>query len=381
VRVAVLGGGPAGLYFACLWKDRHRRDEVILFEQNAADATWGFGVVFSDRALAFLQDDDPQTLALISPRMQRWRDITIAHRGVSVAIDGVGFSAIGRLELLQLLQARAHAVGVTCEFEHQVNALDRLQGFDLIVACDGVNSLVRRTFAAQFGSSVLEQGNHFIWYGTTKRFETLTQSFIRSDFGSFNAHHYRYSPSMSTFIVECDAATWERAHFAAATQEETLATCEQLFAETLSGHRLISNRSFWRRFPWVWNAHWSLRNMVLIGDAVRTAHYSIGSGTRLAFEDALALVKALEAEPGDLPAALQRYQATRRRAVEALVAASRRSALWYEKFAEHMRLDPIDLAMSYICRSQRLDGDRLRAMAPRFMTLYDLHATREPRGS
>jgi len=381
VRVAVLGGGPAGLYFACLWKDRHRRDEVILFEQNAADATWGFGVVFSDRALAFLQDDDPQTLALISPRMQRWRDITIAHGGVSVAIDGVGFSAIGRLELLQLLQARAHAVGVTCEFEHQVNALDRLQGFDLIVACDGVNSLVRRTFAGEFATSLDYLGNRFIWYGTPKRFATLTQTFVSSELGNFNAHHYRYSPSMSTFIVECDATTWERARFETATEDETRHTCEQLFAATLDGHPLKSNRSVWRRFPWICNARWSVRNMVLIGDALRTAHYSIGSGTRLALEDALALTKALEAEPGDLPAALRRYQRTRRSIVETLVAASRRSARWYEAFAEHMRLDPVDLAMSYICRSQRVDAERLRATAPRFMSLYDRHSARRAGGT
>jgi 2-polyprenyl-6-methoxyphenol hydroxylase-like FAD-dependent oxidoreductase len=175
---------------------------------------------------------------------------------------------------------------------------------------------------------------------------------------------------MSTFIVECDRATWLRAGFGTASEEETRRLCEQVFADTLQGHPLVSNRSIWRNFPWIWNERWSFRNMALIGDALHTAHFSIGSGTRLALEDAVALVKALEAEPDDLPAALARYEAGRRPIVEKLVAASRRSALWYERFAEHMQLDPLDLAMSYITRSERVDEGRLWAMSPEFMTLY-----------
>ncbi len=370
MRIAVVGGGPAGLYFAAFWKARHPGDRVELFEQNPADATWGFGVVFSDRALEFLREDDAGTVDLIAPRMETWRDMTIKHRGETVVIDGIGFSAISRLELLQLLQQRAREAGVMCRFGQPVATVGELAGFDLIVAADGVNSLVRRTFEGDFGTSLSYLSNKFIWYGTTRRFDTLTQSFVRTEAGSFNAHHYRYAPAMSTFIIECDRATWTRAGFAEATEDETRQLCEQAFADTLQGHPLVSNRSFWRNFPWVWNERWSFRNMVLVGDALRTAHFSIGSGTRLALEDALALVKALEAEPGDLPAALARYEATRRPIVEKLVAASRRSALWYERFAEHMQLDPLDLAMSYITRSERVDEGRLRAMSPRFMALY-----------
>lgn len=370
MRIAVLGGGPGGLYFATMWKSRHPRDEVALFEQNPADATWGFGVVFSDRALEFLRGDDPETVDLITPHMETWRDIAIVHGGETITIDGIGFSAISRLELLQLLQRRAHGAGVDCRFEKPIRAIDELAGFDLVVAADGVNSLVRRAFEGDFGSSVSYLTNKFIWYGTRRRFDTLTHTFVATEAGSFNAHHYRYAPAMSTFLVECDRPTWLRAGFDAMTEEETRRFCERAFAETLRGEPLVSNRSVWRNFPWIWNERWSFRNMALIGDALRTAHFSIGSGTRLALEDALALLKALEAEPSDLPAGLARYQAARRPAVEKLVAASQRSALWYERFADHMRLAPLELAMSYITRSERIGEDRLRAMSPRFMALY-----------
>lgn len=371
MRVTVLGGGPGGLYFSALWKGRHPADDVRLFEQNPADATWGFGVVFSDRALEFLREDDPDTVDLIAPRMETWRDITLVHRGEPISIDGVGFSAIGRLELLQLLQQRARTAGVTLAFGSPVSSPDGLGDCDLIVAADGVNSLLRHSHAAGFGTSLTHQAARFVWYGTSRRFETLTQTFVENELGTFNAHHYRYAPGMSTFIVECDPATWVRAGLDRATEDESRRICEQVFAATLAGHPLVSNRSVWRNFPWIWNTRWSVRNVVLIGDALRTAHYSIGSGTRLAIEDALALTKALETEPGDLAAALARYEATRRPAVEKLVAASRLSAAWYEQFPGHMRLAPVDLAMSYIRRSGRVDDDRLRTMAPKFMARYD----------
>jgi 2-polyprenyl-6-methoxyphenol hydroxylase-like FAD-dependent oxidoreductase len=370
MRIAVVGGGPGGLYFASVWKSRHPSDAVELFEQNPAGATWGFGVVFSDRALEFLREDDPETVDLISPRMETWRDIAIVHRGERIAIDGVGFSAIGRLELLQLLQQRAKDAGVALAFEAPLRSLDALAGYDLVVAADGVNSLVRRAFEGDFGFSLSYLTNKFIWYGTTQPFDTLTHTFVESEPGTFNAHHYRYAPAMSTFLVECDGATWLRAGFDRASEEETRRHCEQLFATTLQGHPLVSNRSLWRNFPWVWNDRWSFRNMVLIGDALHTAHFSIGSGTRLALEDALALVRSLEADPTDLPTALARYESTRRPVVEKLVAASRRSALWYERFPENMRLAPLDLAMSYITRSDRIGEDRLRTMSPRFMAQY-----------
>ena len=380
MRIAVIGGGPGGLYFAYLWKKLHPDAQIDLFEQNAASATWGFGVVFSEQALEFLRADDPDTVNAIAPRMQSWRNITLNLRGESVEIDGVGFSSIGRLDLLAILQQRASSAGVTPRYDTLIQSVDHLADYDLIVAADGLNSLVRRTFEGDFGTSLSYSANKFAWYGTTKRFETLSQTFVATELGTFNAHHYRYAPSMSTFLIECDPATWQRYGFADKTIEESQAVCEKVFASTLDGHRLVSNKSVWRNFPWIWNQHWSFKNMVLIGDALHSAHFSIGSGTRLAIEDAIALVKALEAE-GDISSALVRYQTERQPIVKKLVTAARTSAGWYEKFPDHMKLDLSDFAYSYITRSGRIDNARLRAMSPLFMAQYEASKRLQPGGA
>jgi 2-polyprenyl-6-methoxyphenol hydroxylase-like FAD-dependent oxidoreductase len=370
VRIAVIGGGPGGLYFAYLWKRRDPEASIDLFEQNPAGATWGFGVVFSEQALEFLRADDPDTVDAITPRMESWKNITLYLRGESVTLDGVGFSSIGRLELLTILQQRLAAAGISPRYDTTVQSMEQLSGYDLIVAADGLNSLARRSFESEFGASVSHSRNKFAWYGTTKRFETLSQTFIRTDLGTFNAHHYRYAPAMSTFLVECDDATWQAYDFADKTVEQSQAICEDVFADTLDGHKLISNKSVWRSFPWIWNERWSHGNIVLIGDALHSAHFSIGSGTRLAIEDAIALTKALEAET-DIPAALARYESERKPIVKKLVTAAKTSADWYEKFPEHMKLHPMDFAYSYITRSGRIDDARLRAMSPQFMARYE----------
>ena len=370
MRIAVIGGGPGGLYFAILAKKAWPSMRITVYERNRADDTFGFGVVFSEAALEFLRADDPDTVDAIAPRMESWKNITLNLRGESVEIDGVGFSSIGRLELLTILQKRARDAGVDAHYQTAVSSLDQFAGYDLIVAADGLNSLVRRAFEGDFGFSVSYSTNKFAWYGTTKTFATLSQTFVATDRGAFNAHHYRYSPAMSTFLVECDRAIWQAYDFANKSVEESQAICEQVFADTLDGHRLISNKSVWRNFPWVWNEHWSHNNMVLIGDALHSAHFSIGSGTRLAIEDAIALVKALEAEE-EIPAALARYQNERKPIVKKLVMAARASADWYEHFSEHMKLDLMDFAYSYITRSGRIDNARLRALSPRFMARYD----------
>jgi len=370
VRIAVLGGGPGGLYFAYLWKKRHPDARIDLFEQNAEGATFGFGVVFSAQALEFLRADDPDTVDAITPRMESWQNITLNLRGESVVIDGVGFSSIGRLELLNILQQRVRAVGVAPQYGTIIATVDQLTGYDLVVAADGLNSLVRRSFEQEFGASVSHSTNKFAWYGTAKRFETLSQTFVKTEIGAFNAHHYRYSPGMSTFLIECDAPTWQAYGFEHKTIEASQAICEQVFAESLEGHPLVSNKSVWRNFPWIWNETWWHGNMVLIGDALHSAHFSIGSGTRLAIEDAIALTKALEAE-ADIASGLARYQAERKPIVKKLVTAARTSADWYEHFAEHMKLDLMDFSYGYITRSGRIDDARLRAMSPLFMARYE----------
>ncbi len=371
MNVVVIGAGPAGLYFSYLLKARRPDISIRVFEQNPADATFGFGVVFSDRALEFLKDDDPDTYDLITPQMESWPDMTLDLEGEVVRIDGVGFSAIGRLDLLRLLRSRAESAGIVVDYEHRVGSLDEVKDADLIVGADGVNSLVRTSDPAAFGATVGYLSNKFIWYGTTKRFETLSQTFRRNAHGAFNGHHYRFSPRMSTFIVETDAQTFDRVGFARMDAAQTKAYFEQVFADTLDGHELVSNKSIWRNFPQIANTHWSAGNRVLIGDALHTAHFSIGSGTRLAMEDAISLVAAIGRSPSDLPAALAAYEAERCPILEKLVAAANTSAAWYECFAEHMRLAPFDFAMGYITRSGRLDVAKLRHQSPEFVRHYE----------
>ncbi len=367
MKILTVGAGPAGLYFAYLAKRQHPDWQIRVVEQNRADSTFGFGVVFSDRALEFLRGDDPQTYDLITPRMEIWADIAVVHRGTPVVIDGIGFAAIGRLQLLQLLQRQLGSVGVEPEFEQVLSDKDELKGYDLVVAADGANSFVRRAHGEAFGTTLTHQQNKFAWFGTTRVFDTLTQTFVRSQHGTFNAHHYRHSPEMSTFVVECDAATWERAGFASLNEAATLRYCETVFAGTLGGHRLVSNKSIWRNFPNLRNERWRAGNTVLIGDALRTAHFSIGSGTRLAMEDAIALERALRKHPKDLEKGLMAYEAARRPIVEKFAAAADASGAWYERFPQHMRLEPREFAWSYIQRSGRIDPERLRRISPKFV--------------
>jgi 2-polyprenyl-6-methoxyphenol hydroxylase-like FAD-dependent oxidoreductase len=370
MRIAVLGAGPAGLLFAALRKQRHPQDEIVVFEQNPADATFGFGVVFSDRALDFLRDDDPDTHAALMPALEKWSDITVVHRNQNIVIDGIGFAAIERMALLRILQRRARDVGVVPRYGHTITELNELQGYDLIVGADGINSLVRRTFSDAFGASVTQLENKFAWFGTTAPFDSLTQTFVSTADGTFNAHHYRYAPGQSTFIVECDPTTWQRAGFANMDAATTATTCAEIFKDALGGAGLISNNSVWRNFPQLWCERWSHGRYVLVGDALHTAHFSIGSGTRLAFEDVIALANALDAEAGDVDAALAAYETKRKPIVAKIVRAANTSAAWYEHFAEHMALAPDDFALSYIMRTGRIEPERLSAMSPKFAARY-----------
>jgi 2-polyprenyl-6-methoxyphenol hydroxylase-like FAD-dependent oxidoreductase len=365
-RVAIVGAGPAGLYAGILLKNCKPEATVQVYERNPVDATFGFGVVFSDQALAFLAKDDPDTAQLFESRMESWTDISVAHRDTQISIDGIGFSSIGRLDLLTLLRERAQELGVDITYNYEVESVEALGKADLVIGADGINSVVRAQSPNSFGESASHLQNHFVWYGATKAFPTLSQSFKSTRFGAFNAHHYRYTPTASTFLVECGPDTLARAGLTSMDEAQSTTFCEEVFAEELEGAKLIANRSSWRQFPVLACAKWFHGNRVLVGDALHTAHFSIGSGTRLALEDVIALVRALESEEFIVAKALPRYQAEREPVLLKMTKAAAASAQWYEDFEKHMSLDPWRFALSYIRRAGRLDAERLRRLAPRF---------------
>ena len=368
MRISVAGAGPAGLLFAWLVKRRNPAWEVRVVEQNPHDATFGFGVVFSQGALAFLERDAPELHRMLGERMESWPMQRIVHRGEKVDIDGNGFSAIGRLELLQFLQPLCRDAGVELRFRQAVGSPEELKEADLVVAADGVNSVFRRAGESAFGTRTEWLSNRFAWYGVELPFECLTLTFRGNADGAFVAHHYRYSPAMSTFLVECDEATWRKAALDSRSDDESRRYCEGVFAEDLKGKPLISNKSVWRQFPLLSNARWREGKVVLIGDALRTMHFSIGSGTRAAFEDAIALDRALAEAGEDVPRALALFEQARRPVVEKLHAAANQSSYWYEKFPGKMaRFDALGLAYDYMTRSGRLGDERLEKMAPEFM--------------
>ncbi len=368
-RVEIVGAGPAGLYSAILLKSRLPQTRVRVSEQNPADATFGFGVVFSDTALDFLQADDPETHALITPLMERWRNMTLSLEGETVTLDGIGFAAIGRLQLLQFLQRRAADLGVELRFDHAIESLDELDA-DLVIGADGLNSLLRRSDEAAFAPRIDYFSNHFAWFGCPRSFDTLTQTFIRDDRGALNAHHYRYAPRMSTFIVECDHDSYLAHGFDKMDEHQSARVCAELFADTLDGAPLLANHSIWRRFPRLWCDNWVSGKRVILGDAAHTAHFSIGSGTRLALEDAIALVGALD-EKNDVEDALVDFQQQRQPIARKLVDAANTSARWYDDFGSRMALPPLEFAFSYLTRSGRVDMERLRVLSPGFIARYE----------
>jgi 2-polyprenyl-6-methoxyphenol hydroxylase-like FAD-dependent oxidoreductase len=287
VNIHIVGAGPGGLLFALLIKRRCPAWRVCVFEQNPPDATFGFGVVFSLNALQFLERDVPDFHALLMPHLESWPMQRIVHRGERVEIDGNGFSAAGRLELNQFLQSLCAAAGVEVAYRRVVTTLEEVDDCDLLVGADGANSIVRRSLDREFAPRIDWLTNRFAWYGTRQIFECLSLTFRANSDGFFVAHHYRHGATMSTFVVECDESTWRRAGFDKTNEDESRAYCERVFAPDLAGHSLISNKSIWRQFPLLACRRWSVGKVILIGDALRTAHFSIGSGTRLAFEDAI----------------------------------------------------------------------------------------------
>jgi 2-polyprenyl-6-methoxyphenol hydroxylase-like FAD-dependent oxidoreductase len=370
MRIGIVGGGPAGLYFALLMKQQSPAHAIRIVEQNPADATFGFGVVFSDRALGFLQEADPESYQDIERRLQTWDDQAIVHRDQQVRIDGLGFSGIARLELLQILQAHCRRRGVDLHFSRRQTDLSAFAECDLVVGADGVNSIVREIHCEQFQPRVELLSNKYVWYGTEQPFDCLTLTFRENQAGAFVAHHYRYSEDRSTFIVECDAATWERAGFERMSEDESRRYCERVFADDLGGHPLLTNRSVWINFRAVTNRHWSYRNAVLIGDALRTVHFSVGSGTRMALQDSITLARAFTATE-DVQQALRDFEQVRRPQVEEFLHRAAESFRWYERFRDKLRLDPLPFTYDYVMRSGRITHARLKERSPRFAAAYE----------
>ena len=370
----IAGAGPSGLYFAYLIKRSNPAHTVRVFEQNKPDVTFGFGVVLSGRALHFLSAGSPDVVERLKRRTEHWSDQHIVHRGERVVVDGSSYSAIERLTLLAELQGICAEAGVELNFEHRAAQASELADCDVLVGADGANSVVRDSQADAFGTRVHEYNNYYAWFGVERPFDAHTLTFKRTDSGAFVGHHYRYKPAMSTFVAEVDEATWERAGMDAMSDDARRALTEQVFVDTLGGRPLISNRSIWRRWRRVDNENWHVGNVVLIGDALRTAHPSIGSGTRLAMEDAIALWQAFQAEPDNVPAALRTYAQARRPIRSKLNNAMELSVRWYEQMGSKMSLPPYPFAYDYLLRTGIMTAERLAHEAPDFMRRYRAQA-------
>ena len=370
MKVAVAGGGPAGLYFALLLKKADPAHQVTLLERNPPGATFGWGVVFSDQTLGNFQAADPETFQEISDNFARWDDIDIHYKGRTITSGGHGFAGIARVNLLEILQRRAAGLGAELRFGVEIRDDSDLIGLglgdaDLVVAADGVNSALRRQYAGVFQPEIVLGKARYVWLGTTRLFDAFTFIFIENEHGIFQAHAYRFSDRLSAFIVECDAGSWRNAGFDRLDMDATVAACEEMFAPWLAGHRLLANvpphqrAAPWLQFGRVHCARWWHERMVLIGDAAHTAHFSIGSGTKLAMEDAIALARIL-GERRDLAAALPAYEEERRTEALRLQNAARNSMEWFENVRRYARLDPEQFAYSLLTRSQRVSHENLR---------------------
>jgi anthraniloyl-CoA monooxygenase len=376
MRINVIGGGPAGLYFALLMKGRDSSHEVTVYERNPPDATFGWGVVFSGRTLSNLREADEESHRRITQSFETWDNVDVLLRGSKISIRGNHFSGIARLKLLNILQERCAELGVRLRFNTGVEDVDALAAdSDLLVGADGVGSLVREHYAEDFRPALGEGRNKYIWYGTRRLFHGLTLTFRESAAGVFAAHSYKFSPQASTFIVECDEQTWARSGFGKRTDADTRALLCEVFRTDLGGQELLSNNSRWINFVLVKNRRWSRGHVVLLGDALHTAHFSIGSGTKLALEDSIALFRHF-AEGADVTDALAEFERTRKPVIEEYQQAAHESRLWFENVRDYAHLDPVPFAFSLMTRSKRVDYESLKKRDPAFIAAYEDYLSR-----
>ncbi len=367
MRVACLGGGPAGLYFAISMKLKNPLHDVVVIERNQPNDTFGWGVVLSDDALDNLELNDPKSAKLIRDNFAYWDDIAVVHDGVRTVSGGHGFAGIGRKRMLMLLQQRARELGVEMKFSTEFDSVKSYQKkYDLVVACDGINSRVRAEYETQFQPDIDIRECKFIWLGTHQKFDdAFTFIFEKTQHGWIWAHVYQFDETTATFIVECQQDTWDRWGFEGMSKEEIVETCRTIFKTHLGGHDLMSNAehlrgsAVWMNFPRVICEKWYHENVVLMGDAAATGHFSIGSGTRLAFDSAISLANYIHSEP-DLSAAFERYQQERRLEVLRLQSAARNSLEWFEQVERYLDLDPVQFNYSLLTRSQRISHENLR---------------------
>jgi anthraniloyl-CoA monooxygenase len=367
MRIACLGGGPAGLYFAISMKLRDPACAIDLFERNRADDTFGWGVVFSDQTVENLLANDPVSGETIRGEFAHWDDIDVHLRGESIRSSGHGFIGIGRKRLLAILQDRARELGVQLHFEHEAGArLEDWADYDLVIAADGANSRIRSAYEGHFGVDIQVRRNKFFWFGTAKVFEAFTFAFEETEAGWVWAHAYRFDDALSTFIVEMAPETWEGLGLDRMDQDEAIAACERIFARYLDGHALLSNAKHlpgpqaWLQFRRIICERWSHRNLILLGDAAHTAHFSIGSGTKLALEDAIKLAEVLNRPGLGREEALAEYQAERNLEVLKLQNSARNSTEWFETLERYLHFEPIQFAYSLLTRSQRVSHENLR---------------------
>ncbi|MFS2012509.1 FAD-dependent monooxygenase [Azospirillum sp. CT11-132] len=381
MKITIIGGGPAGLYFALLAKKHDPAHDIQIFEQNPRGATYGWGVVFSDVGLSFLKEADPDFFAEFTAGHECCDYMEIVHRDTRVQIQGNHFSRTARLAMLETLEHACRRVGVEIRHGERITDIDALaRDADLLVGADGANSAVRLHYAEQFRPSFERRRNKFAWYGTRQRFHPVSLIFRETAAGVFIAHSYQYSPEFSTFLVEVAPETWLRAGFDRMSEEESSRACAEIFRADLGSNPLLTNRSHWFEANVVRNEHWHHGNVVLLGDALRTVHFSLGSGTRMAMQDAIALHRGIVDHPDDLPAAFAAFEAQRRRSSSSFQGAAARSLDWYETVAGKLHLDPVDFAYDYMRRTGQVSHEDLRRRDPYFTAAYEAQNNDEPLG-